>query len=389
MRILFLEWGHYDENVIEETLRELGHFVLPVKEDLYTYTQSEEMIERIKTTIGKVHPDVLFTIDYFIDVSSAAKASGVKYYSWLYHIPQWGLYSSQGQYPCNCLFSYDTAHIDELRGMGIKAEYVSLAADRKMLDKAVAGFDGDVTKYTSDISFVGSLYESANNSFKAISPEARGEEEYAKIVELVKEKKIKYGGGVLYKGVTDDVVSFLLKEADLKKNNYFFAKDYDIAVYSILARKVTIEERKTVCRTLARKYDFKLYSNSNTERFPEINNMGPVPYERIAPIIFNNSKINVYVTPRAIRTGIPVRVLEIMACGGFVLTNYQEDLAREFEEGRHLEMYRSLDELLEKCDYYLAHEDKRASIAQRGYERVLKEYNFSRKLHDIFSDYRM
>lgn len=389
MRILFLEWGHYDEAVIEETLRELGHFVLAVKEDLYTYTESGELVERIRQKAGNVHADVVFTIDYFIDVSSAAKLSGIKYYSWMYHIPQWGLYSSQAQYPNNCFFSYDTAHIDELRGLGIKAEYVSLAADKKMLDKAVENFSGDYDKYKSDISFVGSLYESANNSFKAISPEARNEAEYAKIVELVKDKKIKYGGGVLYKGVSDSTVEFLLKEADLKKNNYFFAKDYDIAVLSILARKVTIEERKTICRTLAKKYDFKLYSNSNTERYPEINNMGPVPYEKTAPIIFNGSKINVYVTPRAIRTGIPARVLEIMACKGFVLTNYQEDLAREFEEGRHLEMYRSLDELIEKCDYYLEHEDKRASIAQRGYEKVLKEYNFSQKLHNIFSEYRM
>lgn len=389
MRILFLEWGHYDEPAIAETLHELGHFVLSVKEDLFTYTESEQMIERIRQKAAAVHPDVIFTIDYFIDVSSAAKLSGVKYYSWVYHIPQWGLYSAQATYPCNCLFSFDHAHIDDLRGQGIKAAYVSPGADRKLFEKAMTDFDGDVTGYSSDISFVGSLYESANNSFKAISAEARNEEEYSKVVELIKDKKIKYGGGVLHKGVTDDVVSFLLKEADLKKNNYFFAKDYDIAVLSILARKITIEERKTICRTLARKYDFKLYSNSNTEKFPEIKNMGPVAYEKTAPIIFNNSKINVYVTPRAIRTGIPARVLEIMSCKGFVLTNYQEDLAAEFEEGRHLEMYRSLEELTDKCDYYLAHEDKRASIAQRGYEKVLKEYNFSRKLHEIFSEYRM
>ena len=88
-------------------------------------------------------------------------------------------------------------------------------------------------------------------------------------------------------------------------------------------------------------------------------------------------------TPRAIRSGVPLRVLEIMACRGFVLVNYQEDLAREFEDGKELVMYRSLDEMVEKVQYYLEHEEERARIARAGYEKVLREYNYAEKLRHI------
>ena len=157
-----------------------------------------------------------------------------------------------------------------------------------------------------------------------------------------------------------------------------------IAIESVLARKITIEERKSAIRALAKKFDFKLYSASNTEQYPEIRNMGKLPFARKAPLVYHCSKINVYITPRSIRKGIPIRVLEIMACGGFVLTNYQEDLAKEFENGKEVVMYRSLEELLELTEYYLAHEEERIAIAKRGTEKVLREYNFAEKLRRIF-----
>ena len=136
---------------------------------------------------------------------------------------------------------------------------------------------------------------------------------------------------------------------------------------------------------MANRFDFKLYSVSSTKKHPEIRNMGPVDFRKTAPLIFNQTKVNLYVTPRAIQAGIPLRVLEIMSCQGFVLTNYQEDLADEFVEGKEIVMYRSLEDLLEKTQYYLEHEEERRAIARAGYEKVMRDYNFAAKLSVIFT----
>ena len=265
-------------------------------------------------------------------------------------------------------------------------EYLSLAADRKLFTGASNGISGSMlTKYVSEVSFVGNLYESSSSIFNRISPESKQQPVYKKIVKTIRKKMFTYGRSVLETDITPDIVEFLMKEMESEKWNYYFASQEDIVIHSVIAKKITVEERKQVIQELAKRFDFKLYSQSSTKKYPEVRNMGPVDFRKTAPLIFHQSKVNIYITPRTIATGIPLRVLEIMSCQGFVLTNYQEDLAAEFIEGKEIVMYHSLEELLEKTEYYLLHEDERQQIARAGYEKVLREYNYAVKLSEIFT----
>ena len=386
MRILFYQWGIFNEPVIEKTLRDLGHFVKVLQAEELREKPTEEQIWALAKDASEYHADALFSVDYFQMVAMAAKKLDITYYSWLYHIPQWSLFSYAAQLPNNRIITFDSAQMQELRQYNVNGmQYMSQAADKELLTSALANATPEqVEKYKAEVSFVGTLYESANNLFNRISAEAREKDIYKEILEMIKDKRFSYGKEVLGRGVTEEMVEFLLEEVEYGQDHFFFANQEDIAIQSVLARKITVEERKLMARTLARKFDFKLYTISNTEKFPEINNCGPVDFAKHAPLVYNGSKINIYVTPRAIRSGVPLRVLEIMACQGFVLVNYQEDLAKEFEDGKELVMYRSLDEMVEKVQYYLEHEEERKQIARAGYEKVLREYNYATKLRKIF-----
>lgn len=386
MRILFYQWGTFNEPVIEKTLRDLGHFVKVLQAEELREKPTEEQIWALVKDASEYHADALFSVDYFQTVAMAAKKLDITYYSWLYHIPQWSLFSYAAQLPNNRIITFDSAQMQELRQYNVNGmQYMSQAADKELLTSALANATLEqVEKYKAEVSFVGTLYESANNLFNRISAEAREKDIYKEILEMIKDKRFSYGKEVLGRGVTEEMVAFLLEEVEYGRDHFFFANQEDIAIQSVLARKITVEERKLMARTLARKFDFKLYTISNTEKFPEINNCGPVDFAKHAPLVYKGSKINIYVTPRAIRSGVPLRVLEIMACQGFVLVNYQEDLAKEFEDGKELVMYRSLDEMVEKVQYYLEHEEERKQIARAGYEKVLREYNYATKLRKIF-----
>ena len=88
------------------------------------------------------------------------------------------------------------------------------------------------------------------------------------------------------------------------------------------------------------------------------------------PKAFKCSKVNLNISLKTIRTGIPLRVLDILASGGFVISNFQEELAEYFRLGEEIITYGDIEELYYLVNYYLQHEEERKEIADRGLQRV-------------------
>ena len=101
------------------------------------------------------------------------------------------------------------------------------------------------------------------------------------------------------------------------------------------------------------------------------------------PLVFRNSKINLNMTAKTIESGIPQRVLDILSCGGFCLTNYQKEIADFFEDGKELVMYSSMEDLLIKAEYYLKHEEERKEIAKAGYEKVCTYFDINMRIEEL------
>ena len=102
------------------------------------------------------------------------------------------------------------------------------------------------------------------------------------------------------------------------------------------------------------------------------------------PIIFNQSKVNLNPTSKAIRSGIPLRVFDIMACEGFLLSNYQNELSEFFVAGEDFDYYTNIDEAIEKTHYYLEHDSIRCEIANNAFKKVSELYNYPRRLEEMF-----
>ena len=104
------------------------------------------------------------------------------------------------------------------------------------------------------------------------------------------------------------------------------------------------------------------------------------------PSAFHNAKINLNISLKVIQSGIPLRVFDVLGCGGFLITNYQHEIAECFENGRELVIYEDIPDLIVKVNYYLTHENERLRIAQNGYEKVKSEYTFEKRMKSILSD---
>ncbi|MDE7224192.1 MAG: glycosyltransferase, partial [Acetatifactor sp.] len=233
-----------------------------------------------------------------------------------------------------------------------------------------------ISDYAADISFVGSLY---NEKEKWL--QAEGIPEYVRgYLEGIEEAQIRiYGYNFVKEMIDEQVARDILQKADLLLNDLYFDNPVQL-VADLVNWEISQKERIRVIERLAGQYPIHLYTQSPFEAGDNIKLCGAVDYQREMPLVFHNSKINLQITSKTIETGISQRVLDILACGGFCLANYQPEIAEYFEDGKELVMYTDMEDLVRKADWYLKHDEERVAIARAGCEKVREQFSMKDRL---------
>ena len=162
------------------------------------------------------------------------------------------------------------------------------------------------------------------------------------------------------------------------------SKEYLYAQY-VINRKITGLERQELIRAAAERFSFDLFTPNRDYALPNLTNHGMVDYYRQMPVVFRRSRINLNISLRSIKSGIPLRAFDILGSGGFLLSNFQADFLDDFVPGEDFDYYDSKEDLLRKIDYYLAHEDERAAIAANGHAKAAAAHTFRHRVREMFS----
>ena len=162
------------------------------------------------------------------------------------------------------------------------------------------------------------------------------------------------------------------------ENSYLFDSLY-------LIRKIANIERIAILNTLAEQYHVVLHTASKVDKetLGRVEVRLPVRPGQDAAVVYAGSRINLNVSLKGIEGGTAQRVMDIMGAGGFVLTNYCEETADIFEEDKEIVMFKSPEELFDKVEYYLRHEEERERIARAGYHKVTTCYTYEKKLQKL------
>lgn len=391
MHILMYRWKAYNYRDIEQTFLLLGHTVDNIEQELGSYDVSPEFERVIEEKIRGTHYDMVFTVNYFPLISNVCERTGVKYVSWTCDNPLISMYHESVFHDCNYIFTFDKTNYLEFRGMGVKhIWYLPLAVDTERMDALLGApekagrrkvaQDPEMQKYRGDVAFVGSLYE--RNSYDKIKN--RLPEYLRGYFDAVMEAQLNISGAnIVEPMLTTNILEQLQEYFQLEKSEGSFSDLGLIFQTTVLGFKIAEIERRRALIELSKHYRVNVYSNSDVSDLLRIQYCGSVDYWSEMPKVFRMSKINLNFTIPNIKSGIPLRIWDVLGCGGFLLTNYQAEIPYYFKEGEDLVCFDGLEDLCEKVGYYLEHEEERKRIAWNGYHKVREKHSYIERIHTI------
>lgn len=391
MHILMYRWKAYNYRDIEQTFLLLGHTVDNIEQELGSYDVSPEFERVIEEKIRGTHYDMVFTVNYFPLISNVCERTGVNYVSWTCDNPLISMYHESVFHACNYIFTFDKTNYLEFRGMGVKhIWYLPLAVDTERMDALLgapeeagrrkATQDPEMQKYRGDVAFVGSLYE--RNSYDKIKN--RLPEYLRGYFDAVMEAQLNISGAnIVEPMLTTNILEQLQEYFQLEKSEGSFSDLGLIFQTTVLGFKIAEIERRRALIELSKRYKVNVYSNSDVSDLLRIQYCGSVDYWSEMPKVFRMSKINLNFTIPNIKSGIPLRIWDVLGCGGFLLTNYQAEIPYYFKEGEDLVCFDGLEDLCEKVGYYLEHEEERKRIAWNGYRKVREKHSYIERIRTI------
>ena len=381
MKILFIQWANFGKEDITEAFTNMGHEVIPFKFKDFMSSQITPTLLELNKILDTQKPDLVFSSNFSPNVSAVCFAHSIPYAAWVYDSPQINTYSATLANPTNYVFMFDSEDYTTFVNGGINTVYyMPLAANTTRTDKMIP--TSQIHKrLDADVSFVGKMYDEEQNQFSGI----KNANEYTKgyIAALKDAQQMVSGVSFIEPLIKGDILNELQRTLsyDSLPNNSV-TPSYIYSRYFI-EKEITQTERKNLLNQVSKMFQTRLYTPNATPDLPDIINMGPVnPYSEL-PYVFKCSKINLNISLRSIHTGIPLRAIEIMGAGGFLLSNFQKDYLMFFEPDKDFVYYEDEYDLIDKCHFYLNNENERLQIAQNGYMKVKEFFSYETMLQNI------
>ncbi len=380
MQILLYSWPAYNMFDLEQSLRKKGCIVDTFTYDFEDFEEDDNFCITLSHALQDTNYDFVMSINYFPLISDVCNENKVKYISWTCDSPMLTLYTTSVFNPYNYIFVFDQWVYLNFKSLGVEnIYYLPLAVEIDRLD-AIDISDYDKAEYSNDISFVGSLYE--KNSYDKLTNMPDYLQGYFEGV-MYSQMQI-YGKNFLESMITDEVEEYFENNIIQISGDKFFGGVSLLIATTYLGFKTTALERTSLLNTLSKNFPVTLYTKSDTSDLPFVKNKGSVHYLTEMPKVFRLSKINLNITVRTIKTGLSLRIFDILGAGGFLLTNYQPELELYFENKKDLVFFTSPEDMMAKVKYYLSHDDERESIARHGYETVKKFHTYDNRLDELF-----
>ena len=384
IKILYV-YGKTKSREYVRTLRKLGYEVDEYYEKQNDRWADEKEIEKLVAYIKENAITHLLSVHMLPNLSAAAYWTDIKYIAMLWDAPVLLMNTIFGRLDNLWVTSYDSLDCERFRQDGAKhVLYQPLTVDKDSL------CEWDVKQrlhgtYFNDISFIGRLYEGNLYDRQADRIPANMQNYFVSIME---ETAFLWDGVNRVSGSVDQEILDYIKlvSPDFRISNPSDVRDERYFEICYLFPKIANIERICCLNLLAERYDLTFYTDSDIKEgvlSPKIKRMPSVVPGEANALVYAGSKINLNISKRGMEGGTPLRIPQIMGAGGFVLSSFGMETAEIYEEDKEIVMFRTPEELIEKADYYLRHDEERKKIALAGQRKVLSMYTHEKKLKKL------
>lgn len=385
MKFLYLYTDHFQNYDFLLALRQTEHSIDAFDTPFMTYEPDEALLAQLDSLLVTNSYDAVINFGYVPYISNLCNNHNIPYISWTYDSILHSLYNDSIENSCNVLFVYDKDEYSYLKEHFTIPNlfHLPLAANVERI-QAIRANDDAIRHYSYDVSFVGDLYQ--HNTYVDLEP-ILSPEERAYFEQAFSYFHGVWGDDSIYDWFSKADADYLqqrlpahLKNDERMPNQRYFA---DI----LLSKPIACRERIDMLNRLAKKHSVRLYHKNSTD-ISVLHNVDCHPgvnYYDAMSVAFKHSKINLNITLHGMRTGIPLRCFDIMAAGGFLITNYQSDFDELFTENKDCVIYRNLSELEDKVTYYLQHDIERKHIAINGFDTICKHHTYQQRVSSILA----
>lgn len=383
MTILVYRWDIYPYDDIIDTFKKQGHSVDAPAFSEINHLKDAAFEKELAGRLSGGKYDFVFSVNYFSTIAGVCHACHVRYVSWNVDTPLISMQAETVFYPENRIFTFDRREYLEFRQKGVRQIFhLPLAGNPERLR------DSRAHSPLYPISFVGTLYD--KNRYEEM---CRILPDYlCGYLDAAVEAQLHVSCGNILSAMLSDSIFQEIKPYLRMEPGYedcfSLEEAQDILLklqfnVRVLCHKAAASSRIRMLNTLAAEHPVHLFTTSDPSPLLHVNIHPPVDYQTEMSEIFYRSKINLNITSPNIESGIPLRVWDVLSAGGFLLTDYRPEYDGLLEDGRDIVLFDSLEDLSQKADYYLNHEEERCRIAENGHRCIRQKHNYMDRIKKI------
>lgn len=369
--LAFVAHGGLFVEDVSDALRGEGYSVYTV--DLNRLSTAE-----VEESVARGRPELLVCINHFEGLADFSERVNLQTIEWEIDPALTRICKAPKSSTKTSIFTWRRRHVVEYEQAGYEhVRYLPLASNPERR-YAVTVSPDERAHYQVPVAFVGasmadrkaSLLQNFANAWDRCFPGRVGEGQ-----QIVESVLIEQGR---------ELSRYLVPELLSRKAHGLTVSVGELEPEYIVAELAAAERRLAYVQALI-PLGIHVWGDEGWKQVPGLHYRGSAEHGATINKIYSSAAINVDIGRLYQLDIVTMRVFDVLACRGFMLAEYSEDLEELFAIGEEVESWKTLDELLDKCRWYLNNPQQRELIAQRGYRAVCERHTIRQRLQTMMT----